>query len=111
MPKDFLCNKIIDGVVCNENNPENFEPGRYSTCKKCRVRINREGKALKVSKVKTIEELNSDSTQKLITKINEIVHYVGELESKIEEIEIDNKFLKKEIEILNLKYENFNLKK
>jgi hypothetical protein len=36
MPKEYLCNKIINGKFCGETNPDNFPKGRYSVCKKCK---------------------------------------------------------------------------
>jgi hypothetical protein len=40
MPKVYYCNKSIDGETCGETNQDNFETGRYSTCKKCRNKMN-----------------------------------------------------------------------
>ncbi len=39
MPKKYFCETVtgIDGVdVCGDTNPENFSPGRYNKCRKCR---------------------------------------------------------------------------
>ena len=64
MPKEYYCNKDIGGgETCCESNPENFEPGRYSTCRKCRTRINNENRN---ERKKKIEE------EKVSTKIQEI---------------------------------------
>jgi cellulose biosynthesis protein BcsQ len=38
MPKQHFCKTISDTVICGERDPEKFEPGRYSICKKCRTK-------------------------------------------------------------------------
>ena len=38
--KEYFCNKMIDLKTCGETDPLKFEKGRYSTCKKCRVKLN-----------------------------------------------------------------------
>lgn len=35
-PKVYFYTKTKDFITCGEANPENFAPGRYSTCKACR---------------------------------------------------------------------------
>jgi hypothetical protein len=36
MNKKYFCKSKINDEECGETNPENFEIGRYSTCKECR---------------------------------------------------------------------------
>jgi hypothetical protein len=42
MPKVYFCTKIKNFATCGETNPDNFPPGRYSTCKECRNKYVRE---------------------------------------------------------------------
>ncbi len=43
MTKEFYCNKLLPNrEICGEKEVSNFEKGRYSTCKKCRTRLNSE---------------------------------------------------------------------
>ena len=42
MSKEYYCKQIIDLEFCGETNPENFDPGRYSSCKSCRKKLNKE---------------------------------------------------------------------
>ena len=40
MSKTYYCTKMIDNsTICGERNIENFKPGRYNTCKSCRLKI------------------------------------------------------------------------
>ena len=36
MPKEYFCKQLKELEICGENNPDKFEPGRYSTCRECR---------------------------------------------------------------------------
>ena len=38
MPKQHFCKNIENNIICGEIEPEKFEKGRYSICKKCRTR-------------------------------------------------------------------------
>jgi hypothetical protein len=36
MPKEYHCTNLIGLDMCGETNPEQFSPGRYNKCRKCR---------------------------------------------------------------------------
>jgi hypothetical protein len=57
MPKVYFCSNLLEGLspsICGETDPENFHPGRYSRCKKCRNISNRD--SYKRAKEKTTTE-------------------------------------------------------
>jgi hypothetical protein len=55
MPKVYFCKKYNDFVQCCETNPINFESGRYSICKKCRITASAEQKRKKKEESKKNE--------------------------------------------------------
>jgi hypothetical protein len=36
MPKVHFCKKLVNGNICGQRDPDNFESGRYSICKECK---------------------------------------------------------------------------
>jgi hypothetical protein len=104
MPKSYFCNKITDGIQCKDINPENFEKGRYSICKKCRIKNVMENKSYrnnmelydKVKKIDPKEELQLVVEYSLKNK-----NFTGEL-SIFDNIEILNKNNKELIEKIDL---------
>lgn len=57
MPKKYFCKTMEDFEICGETRPESFEPGRFSICRKCRVKRNKLSKDKKFDLV--IEERNN----------------------------------------------------
>jgi hypothetical protein len=49
--KIHYCDKMVENKVCGEMNPVNFETGRYSTCKRCRIKMNNKNRAIKNKKL------------------------------------------------------------
>jgi hypothetical protein len=49
--KIHYCDKMVENKVCGEMNPTNFEAGRYSTCKRCRIKINNKNRTIKNKKL------------------------------------------------------------
>lgn len=59
MSKTYRCNKINEkGSICNETDENNFSEGRYSTCKKCRLRVMSE-----YNKAKKEQKQNEDANK------------------------------------------------
>jgi hypothetical protein len=59
MPKIYRCNKIDEtGNICNETNENNFNEGRYTTCKKCRLKF-----MIDYNKLKKEEKQNQNTTK------------------------------------------------
>jgi len=46
MPKVYFCKQMKDSEMCGESDPKNFENGRYSTCRSCRSKSQRDKKAV-----------------------------------------------------------------
>lgn len=47
MPKTYFCTKIYNSETCGERDPKEFPTGRYSTCKRCRSKLNNDTIKLK----------------------------------------------------------------
>lgn len=63
MPKKYFCDNIIGFGICGEEDPNNFYPGRYSKCKKCRMQMSKE--CLKEKKEMTKDEEMDKTIEKI----------------------------------------------
>lgn len=62
MPKQHFCKTIQEDTICGEKDPEKFESGRYSICKKCRTKAtnNIVKKRRELEKEARLEEIKSN---------------------------------------------------
>jgi hypothetical protein len=101
MPKQHFCKKAENNIVCGEHNPENFEEGRYSICKKCRTKATYESvkkkrdkeKEIKVEEIKTefnILDIAKDTFLKVPVKNGETIEQnLDSVIRSLNKIEID----------------------
>ena len=125
MPKNYRCNKINEkGEICNETDEDNFSEGRYTTCKKCRLRVmaeyNKSKKEEKQRKVTAKPDPNNH-TIKLIKDTILLVPLIDKMAVpvKIHDLEVNisnicsdfgKKFQDFETKMSSLEDENIKLK-
>lgn len=68
--KEYYCSKYVKGKICGEDNPENFIPGRYSTCKNCRKKSSSE-----IYLSKKLESDKPDENTDLNQEIRSTIEY------------------------------------
>lgn len=90
MPKTYYCDKVRDLKICGENNPQNFNPGRYSTCKNCRNAYVRELNKINKNKEKVEKNNTVDPSGSLTSLITDIVLNIPLIDKKT--LSISEKF-------------------
>jgi hypothetical protein len=95
MPKIYRCNKINElGITCGETEAFRFEDGRYTTCKKCRLRFMSEYNKSKKSnkKEEVVNKIDPDNNIRYViedTILRTKILNGASIPSKIEDLEID----------------------
>lgn len=95
MTKSHFCSKFTkEGVICGDKNPENFNKGRYSICKKCKTNeVNEYRQKQKMKELGVSMDISNLSTEKNMKKaISELIE--------------ENTLLKYEISDMRVKYNN-----
>lgn len=125
MPKTYRCNKIKeDGEVCNETDENNFTEGRYTSCKKCRLKVMSDYNKFKKEekKDKNTNKIDPDNhvrylIEDTITRVSlinnmtipKIIHKL-EMDITNECVNLSEKINTFENKILELENENIRLK-
>lgn len=106
MPKVYFCRQEINSEICGETNPENFEVGRYSSCRKCRAKYHeRKRKTKKEEVIETSVEI-LDPLKNIRYVIEDTVRRIPLLEGQT----IPDKILNIDADISELVIANSELK-
>ena len=108
MSKIYFCKQEKTFGICGENDPKNFEIGRYTTCRSCRTRLQKEKR--KYGKEKECEEKTTtiDPTKNIRYVVEDTILRVPLLEGESIQEKIRNS--EEDISDLSVKIHNTNLK-